>query len=69
MANWKNFAITKNQNLEDEKNYHPITCFITSYKIMTGLVAKYMREHTMENEIWDEGQLGKGRGYGQSTDY
>ena len=36
---------------------------------MTGLVAKYMREHTMENEIWDEGQLGKGRGYGQSTDY
>ena len=25
---------------------------------MTGVVAKYMREHTMENEIWDEGQLG-----------
>ena len=25
---------------------------------MTVVVAKYMREHTMENEIWDEGQLG-----------
>ena len=25
---------------------------------MTGVVAKYVREHTMENEIWDEGQLG-----------
>ena len=25
---------------------------------MTGVAAKYMREHTMENEIWDEGQLG-----------
>ena len=25
---------------------------------MTGVIAKYMREHTMENEIWDEGQLG-----------
>ena len=25
---------------------------------MTGVVAKYMREHTMENEIWDEDQLG-----------
>ena len=24
---------------------------------MTGLVAKYMVEHTMETEIWDEGQL------------
>ena len=25
---------------------------------MTGVVAKYMKEHTMKNEIWDEGQLG-----------
>ena len=25
---------------------------------MTGLVAKYVREHTMENEIWDGDQLG-----------
>ena len=25
---------------------------------MTGVVAKYMRKHTMENEIWDDGQLG-----------
>ena len=25
---------------------------------MTGVVAKYMREHMIENEIWDEGQLG-----------
>ena len=29
-----------------------------SYKIITGEVAKYIREQTMENEIWDEGQLG-----------
>ena len=25
---------------------------------MTGVVPTYMREHTMENEIWDEDQLG-----------
>ena len=50
--------LPKTKNLEDEKNYQPITCLNTSYKIMTGVVAKYMREHTMENEIWDEGQLG-----------
>ena len=25
---------------------------------MTGLIGKYMRDHAMENEIWDEGQLG-----------
>ena len=50
--------LPKTKNLEDEKNYQPITCLNTSYKIMTGVIAKYIREHTMENEIWDEGQLG-----------
>ena len=50
--------LPKTKNLEDEKNYIPITCLNTSYKIMTVVIAKYMREHTMENEIWDEGQLG-----------
>ena len=29
-----------------------------SYKIMPGVIAKYVRENLMENEIWDEGQLG-----------
>ena len=50
--------LPKTKNLEDKKSYRPITCLNTSYKIMTGVIAKYMREHTMENEIWDEGQLG-----------
>ena len=50
--------LPKTKNLSDEKNYRPITCLNTSYKILTGLVAKYMREHTVVNEIWDEGQLG-----------
>ena len=50
--------LPKTKNLSDEKNYRPITCLNTSYKILTGLVAKYMREHALVNEIWDEGQLG-----------
>ena len=50
--------LPKMKNLSDEKNYHPITCLNTSYKILTGLVAKYMREHALVNKIWDEGQLG-----------
>ena len=29
---------------------------------MTGAVAKYMREHTMDNKIWDEVQLGTAEG-------
>ena len=43
--------LLKPKSLEDEKDYLPITCLNTSYKIMTGVVAKYMREHKMENEI------------------
>ena len=54
--------LPKTKNLEDEKDYRPITCLNTSYKIRTAVIAKYMREHTMENEIWDEGQLGSVEG-------
>ena len=32
--------LPKTKNLSDEKNYRPITCLNTSYKILTGLVAK-----------------------------
>ena len=46
------------KNIRDKKNYRPIKCLNTLYEILTGLVAKDMREHTAVNEIWDEGQLG-----------
>ena len=49
--------LPKTKYLEYEKNYWPIMCLNTSYKIMTGVVAKYIREHMMENEYWDKGQL------------
>ena len=50
--------LPKTNDLIDEKNYCPITCLNTSYNLLIGLVGKYMREHTMENNIWDEEQLG-----------
>ena len=49
--------LPKTKNLEDEKNYRLMTCLNTSYKIMTGVVEKYMREYVMESDIWNEGQL------------
>ena len=36
----------------------PVRGVNTSYEMLTGLVEKYMREHTAVNEIYDEGQLG-----------
>ena len=50
--------LPKIKNLSDEKNYQPIKYLNTPYKILTGIVAKYMRKHTVANDIWDEGQLG-----------
>ena len=42
--------LPKTKNLGDKKNYRPIKCLNTSYKILTGLVAKHMREHAVVNE-------------------
>ena len=50
--------LPKSKELGDEKNYRPITCLNTSYKLLTGLIGKYMRNHAIENNIWDEDQLG-----------
>ena len=50
--------LPKTKDLSDEKNYRPITCLNTSYKILTGLTAKYMRDHALVNKIWYEKQLG-----------
>ena len=34
----------------------------TSYKLLTGLFGKFMKNHAIENNIWDEGQLGAAEG-------
>ena len=62
LATWKNSTDTKVKRPGDEKNYHPITCLNTSYKLLTGLVGKFMKNHAVENNIWDEGQLGAAEG-------
>ena len=54
--------IPKSKDLSDEKNYHPITCLNTSYKLLTRLVDKFMKNHAIENNIWDDGQLGAAEG-------
>ena len=50
--------IPKSEEFSDEKNYRPITCLNTSYKIFTGLLGKHMKDHADRNEIWDKSQSG-----------
>ena len=49
--------IPKSKDLGDEKNYPPVMCLNTSYKLLTGLVGKSIKNHAIENNIWDESQL------------
>ena len=43
--------IPKSKDLSYGKNYHPITCLSTSYKLFTGLVGKFLRNDAIENNI------------------
>ena len=50
--------LPKAKDLSPEEEYRPITCLNTSYKLFTGILAKFMKEHAEENEIWDRNQMG-----------
>ena len=50
--------LPKTESLSNERDYWPITCLNTRYKIFTGMVGRYMKEHADRNNIWDRNQLG-----------
>ena len=55
--------LPKTEDLSNERNYCPITCLNTCYKIFTGMIGKYMKEHAERNNIWDRSQLGTCSGF------
>ena len=50
--------LPKTKDLEQVAEYRPITCLNTIYKIFTGLIANHMKEHAIDNDLWDRCQLG-----------
>ena len=48
--------LSKTSNLSKEDEYRPITCLNTCYKILTGVIANHMKNHTEANGMWDERQ-------------
>ena len=50
--------LPKTKDLEQVSEYRPITCLNTIYKIFTGLIANHMKEHVIDNDLWDRCQLG-----------
>ena len=50
--------LPKTEDVSNEKNYRPIICLNTIYKIFTGMIGSYMKNHADRNNIWDKIQLG-----------
>ena len=50
--------LPKMKDLSSERDYRPITYLNTSYKIFTGVLGSYMKEHAIRNYIWDKNQMG-----------
>ena len=58
LAQGRTVLLPKTKELGNEKNYRPLTCLNTCYKIFTGMIGNYMQEHAARNDIWDRSQLG-----------
>jgi hypothetical protein len=50
--------LPKIEDLSDERECRPITYLSTCYKIFTGNVGCYVKEHAERNNIWDRSQVG-----------
>ena len=50
--------LPKAVDLSSERDYRPIICLNTSYKIFTGVLGKYMKDHAETNDVWDKNQMG-----------
>ena len=57
LAQGRIVLLPKTEDLNNEGNYHPITCLSTCYKIFTWMIGNYMKEHAERTNIWDRSQL------------
>ena len=59
------FLLPKYEETIDPKNYRPITCSPTTYKLLTSIMAERVHKHIEENKIFPLEQKGcKKRSYG-----
>ena len=62
MCDWltegRTVLLPKTEDSSNERNYRPITCLNTCYKIFTGMIGNFMKEYAERNKIWDRRQLG-----------
>ena len=55
------YFLAKNKDTENPKNYRPIACLSTSYKVLTSILTERSYSHVMKNSILPEKQRGSAR--------
>jgi len=50
--------IPKNENTENPKNYRPVTCLPTMYKLITSVISRHMQKHMDDENLIPKEQKG-----------
>jgi len=45
------FLISKNGNTENPKNYRPVTCLPTIYKLMTSIISRHLQKYVDDENL------------------
>ena len=56
------FLIPKNENAENPKNYRPVTCLPTMYKLITSVISRRMQKYMDDENLIPKEQRGCYRG-------
>ena len=56
------FLIPKNENTENPKNYRPVTCLPTMYKLITSVISRHMQKYMDDEHLIPKEQKGFYRG-------
>jgi len=56
------FLIPKNENIENPKNYRPVTCLPTIYKLHTSIISRRMQKYMDDEKLIPKEQKGCCRG-------
>jgi hypothetical protein len=52
------YLIPKNENTENTKNYRPVTCLPTTYKLITSIISRCMQKYTDNENLLPKEQKG-----------
>ena len=56
--------LAKNKNTHEAKNYCPITCKTIMFKLYTRMLASFITEHCIDNDIITPEQAGRKKAHG-----